>query len=76
MEPFVFFCAVLVIYCGYLSLVDMLKVLAPAAARTPATRRMGGRTRRTAGVKGPVSSGRGRAGGAAGHFPVLSRGSA
>jgi hypothetical protein len=74
MEPFFMFCAVLVVYCGYLSLMDMLRVQVPAP--TPAARRMAARTGRTVRVKGSLSSGRGRAGVAAVHFPVLSRDSA
>jgi hypothetical protein len=76
MEPFFIFCAGLVIYCGYLSLVDLLKTRKAVTVPAPAARRMAGRAGKTGTVRPRVSSAHGQAGAAVAHFPSLSRGSA
>jgi hypothetical protein len=76
MEPFFMFCAGLVIYCGYLTLVDLLKTRKTVIAPAPSARRMAGRAGKTGTVRRRVSSVHGQAGAAVGHYPSLSKGSA
>jgi len=75
MEPFFIFCVVLVIYCGYLTLIDLRKGEKTATAPAP-TVRNAGTIRKKVPVRRRVSSDRGGVGGRVGQFATLSRGSA
>jgi len=72
MEPFFIFCGALVLYCGYLTVIDLLNDLKKETASLPTRQRAVQRRGRS------VSAGRrelsGRWGtGATGRFPLLSR---
>ena len=76
MEPFFIFCVVLVIYCGYLTFIDLLEGLKKATTPALTERRAAERVGHTVPVKRRVPLVRGRMGGTAGHFPEFSRGQA
>lgn len=76
MEPFFIFCCVLVLYCGYLTLTDLLRERQPATPPEPAEQCGATRAGRRFFSGRPTEQGRMRAGGTAGQFPLLSRGSA
>jgi hypothetical protein len=76
MEPFFIFCVVLVIYCSYLTLIDLLNGEKTAMAPAPTVRKAAERFENKVPVRRRVSSDRGGVGGRVGQFATLSRGSA
>jgi hypothetical protein len=76
MEPFFIFCGVLVIYCFYLTFIDLLKGRKTATVSAPTVRRAAERVGKTFPVRRRSSSVRGRSADTTGHFPVFSRGTA
>jgi hypothetical protein len=74
MEPFFIFCAILVLYSGYLTAIDLLRDLAEGTSPAPTVRHAVESVGRTIRAGHQGSWDRIRAGAGAGQFPTLSRG--
>ncbi len=65
MEPFILFCVALVVYCGYLTIIDLFRRPRPVPEPWAAERRWVRTPMRQSRVRLPVWPGRDRAGAAA-----------
>ncbi len=74
MEPFFIFCSILVLYSGYLTVIDLLKDLTREAAPAPTTQRAVESVGKTIRAGHQGSWDRIRAGAGVEQFPLLSRG--
>ena len=74
MEPFFIFCSILVLYSGYLTVIDLLGDLTRESAPAPTKRRAVESVGKTIRAGHQGSWDRIRAGAGGGQFPLLSRG--